>query len=114
MRNLVLAEWLEKEGADPSEFLTEAIRDYQKGSSWTPDNYLAVPPSWIGGFFMWDNSVKGFAYWQSLDHRWKAACSEITGVIVPGMPLNTDVLATWPMDFLAVALRYEEWRRESG
>ena len=114
MRKLVLAEWLEKEGADPAEFLAESIRDYRKGTLWTPGHYLAAPASWIGGFFMWEVSARGYAYWQTLDSRWKAAYAETTGEVVPGMPLDVNTLKEWPTDFLAVALRYEEWRRDNG
>ena len=114
MIKLVLAEWLEKEGADPAEFLAESIRDYRKGALWTPDHYLEAPASWIGGFFMWEATARGFAYWQTLDYRWKTACDGTTGDIVPGMPLDMVTLAEWPTDFLAVALRLEEWRRDNG
>ena len=109
---LDFAEFLEERGC-LSEFMVNRIKAISSGDAAHPlikETADGLSPRvWVRYAFPWGETPEGLAFWKDVDRAWVEA---VDNAVVLGLPWDGYDVRGWPTDPLAVAVKYEDWRRD--
>ena len=111
-KHLDFAEFLEERGC-LSEFIVNRIKAISSEECPSPlvrETASGMSPrGWVKYAFSWGDTPEGIALWKEVDHAWVEA---VDNAVTLGLPWDGYDVQGWPTDPLAVAVKYEDWRRD--